>query len=509
MSGRDVGTHSRRRDGGIRAGCFAVACVLPLVMLLVPRLAAGAGDTRLVDAVKRRDTAAARALLAQRVDVNATLGDGATALHWAAQWGELDLAALLIRAGARVNVADDYGVTPLWLAAENGDAAMAEALLERGADPNVALPTGEVPLMMAARAGKPEVARILIDRGARVDARETTRGQTALMWAAAEGHVAVTRLLLERGADLRARSTAGYAPLLFAARQGDVETTRVLLAAGADVNEAAADGTTALLIALIRRRLDYARFLLDRGADPNKGSGYAPLHWTAGEWGGEVSVPVAQDSEWAAFGGLRGPEKLEMIANLLAHGADPNAKVTGNIRRFGGGGGNAGSLVGATPFLLAAMAGDVGVMRRLLEAGADPRAVTGSGTTALMLAAGLAHAPGVTPIAEASALEAVKLALELGHDVNTANAAGETALHASAFWGADSVAQLLIDKGANVNAKNKKSWTPLVIAEGIYQGGGVKYFPSTAELLRKHGADPSPPNIDRANGGFIREAAPR
>jgi hypothetical protein len=141
-------------------------------------------------------------------------------------------------------------------------------------------------------------------------------------------------------------------------------------------------------------------------------------------------------------------------------------------------------------------------MRVLLAAGADPRITTSSKTSALMLAAGLGHAPGITPVPETSALEAVNMTLELGDDVNAANAAGETALHAAAYWGADSVVQFLVAKGANANAKNKKLWTPLVITEGIYQGGGVKYFPTTAELLRRLGAEPSPPNIDRANGGL-------
>src|SRR5205085_9922912 len=269
------------------------------------------------------------------------------------------------------------------------------------------------------------------------------------------------------------------------------------------------DGMTALLTALIRRHLDYARFLLDQGADPNKGAGYAPLHWAAGEWGGELSTSVAPDSEWGAFGGLSGPERLEMVKRLLAHGADPNARVTRNVRRYGGAGGNAGSLVGATPFLLAAMAADLDVMRLLVQAGADPKATTESKTTALMLAAGLAHGPGVTPISDASALAAVKLTLELGNDVHAVNAAGETALHAAAYWGADGVAAFLIERGADVNARNRKSWTPLVISEGIYQGGGLKYFPSTADLLRRHGAEASPANVDRANGGFIRDQSVR
>jgi len=496
----------RRRLGGrLRSYVFRSCLALIVSAAPVTSTAAAAANARLAEAVKARDLDTVHRLLSERVDVNAPLADGATALHWAAHRDDLETANLLIRAGANVNAADQYGVTPLILAAENGNAAIARALLEAGANVKAGLPNGETPVLTAARSGRPEMVKVLVDGGAEVNAKEKTRGQTALMWAVAEEHLDVARLLLERGADAHARSTAGFTPLLFAAREGGIEMTRLLLAAGADVNEAAADGMTALLTALIRHHLQYARFLLDRGADPNKGTGYTPLHWAAGEWGGELSVSVAADSEWGAFGGLTGRERLEMVKLLLAHGADPNARVARNVRRYGGAGGNAGSLVGATPFLLAAMAADLDVMRALLQAGADPTATTESKTTALMLAAGLAHAPGITPIPEASALDAVKLMVELGNDVRAANAAGETPLHAAAYWGADSIAQYLIDKGADVNAKDRKSWTPLVITEGIYQGGGVKYFPSTAGVLRTNGAVPSPPNIDRANGGFIHD----
>jgi len=485
-----------------------------LALLLSAALLQAIGATpvvaaRVAAAAKAHDRDAVRRLVAQHVDVNAPLADGSTALHWAAQWDDVEITALLLRAGAKVDAADDYGVRPLVLAAQNGSAAIAEALLKAGADPNLALPSGETPLMIAARTGKPDAVNVLLARGAAVNAKEKTLGQTALMWAAAERHADVVRLLIEGGADVHARSTAGYTPLLFAAREADLVVTRELFARGVDVNEAATDGMTALLTALIRHQLDYARFLLDQGADPNKGAGYTALHWGAGEWGGELSTSVTPDSEWGAFGGLSGPERLEMVKLLLARGADPNARVTRNVRRYGGAGGNAGSLVGATPFLLAAMAADRDVMRLLLQAGADPGATTDSKTTALMFAAGLAYSPGVTPISDATALAAVKLTLELGNDVRAANAAGETPLHAAAYWGADQVAAFLIEKGASVNAKNRKSWTPLVIAEGIYQGGGLKYFPATAAVLRRSGADTSPANIDRANGGFIRDETVR
>lgn len=111
--------------------CWSAAAALS-----TSSMAAGA-DLRLVEAVKARNAAAARALVAAHVDVNTPQPDGATALHWAAHWDDADTAALLIRAGANVNAADDYGVTPLALAAENGGRAVVAALVDRGARINV------------------------------------------------------------------------------------------------------------------------------------------------------------------------------------------------------------------------------------------------------------------------------------------------------------------------------------------------------------------------------------
>jgi len=95
-------------------------------------------------------------------------------------------------------------------------------------------------------------------------------------------------------------------------------------------------------------------------------------------------------------------------------------------------------------------------------------------------------------------LAAVKLCLELGANVNAVNKYGDTALHGAAWReSAESIVQLLLDKGANLNAKNNRGWTPLVIAEGIHTGGSFVHSETTAALLRKLGAEPSPPGISR------------
>jgi len=196
-------------------------------------------DTRLVNALKAGDSAAALALLQQRIDVNAAEPDGTTPLHWAVRLDDLTLVNRLIRAGANVKASNRYGVTPLQLACTNGSAAAIGRLLEAGESANATGPYGETALMVCARTGKPEAAKVLLDHGATVDAVESWRGQTALMWATAQGHPAMMKLLIEAGADVNARSAlqkwerqrtleprdkwlpeGGLTPLLFAAREG-------------------------------------------------------------------------------------------------------------------------------------------------------------------------------------------------------------------------------------------------------------------------------------------------
>lgn len=452
-----------------------------------------AADSRLVDAARRDDRVAVRALIGRAADVDVRAGDGTTALHWAAHWDDVESADRLIRAGARVNVTDDGGVTPLALACTNGSALMVRRLLEAKADPNVAGPGGETPLLTAARTGNAETAKLLIARGARVEARESSRGQTPLMWAIAQGHAAVVRALLENGADVHARSAGGFMPLLFAAQQGSLDITRDLLDRGADVNAAGGDGSTALLIAIdsgavalfdpeqaVGRQHDaVARLLIDRGADVRAAqAGRTPLH---------AAVWTAQPA---------------LVDLLLARGANPNARLARPLPTIGRTLGNPFdvSAVGATPFWLAAKFADIPLMRRLVAAGADPRLATDDGTTPLMMAAGLDNAEGwdrygrrwhgeLAPLL-AQFLEAATLAFEWGGDVNAANRSGMTALHGAALVGSHDLIRYLVSKGARVNVQDAQGRTPWVVADGIFTGVFLTHR-STADLLIALGADPT------------------
>ncbi|HEY7171135.1 MAG TPA: ankyrin repeat domain-containing protein [Vicinamibacterales bacterium] len=400
-------------------------------------------------------------------------GDGTTPLHRAAYQDDVARVEALIRSGANVNAATDLGVTPLWLAAQNGSEAVLKALLAAGANPNAALLAGETPVMVAARAGKTPVVALLLAKGANANARGP-RKQTALMWAVAQKHPDVVKVLLAGGADLSLRSERwtqvmavpphGYLPynreipagdetaLLFAARVGDLESARLLVTAGADVNDADAWGVSAVTLAAHSGFADLLDFLLETGADPKAmKAGFAPLH----------EAIMRRDGR--------------MVASLLAHGADPNAALQTwtPTRRSSEDWNFAPELVGATPFWLAARFTEPAVMAMLLEHGADPmfvhhgeRMVEGRGeafqrrldtTTTLMAATGMGGGRVWVPLPakdrQAAMLEAVKMCLARGVDVNAANNDGRTALDAATTLKYESVVAFLKEHGGRAGAK--------------------------------------------------------
>ena len=481
---------------------------LVVSLVSIASLAGAADDAaRLAEAVNHRDAKAVQALLKQGADVNAPQPYGTTVLQWATHAGDGTTVDLLLAAGARVDAADDYGVTPLWLACLNGDPHLVERLLKAGANPKTTLPTGETVLMRAAHTGNVDVVTLLLEHRADVNARESSLGQTALMWAAAEGHAEVVQTLIAHGADIHARSKAGFTPFVLSARSADQDAARVLLDAGADVNEAAPDGTTALVVATIRSNTALAKFLLEKGADANAGPGFAPLHWVAGEWRDALNNSRRdENSEWRVFEGLHGPAKLELAKALLAHGANPNARAKRNPGYQGGSSMRGGTLAGSTPFFIAATVADLDVMRLLVASGADPSLATNRRATPLMAAAGVGSGISGSPVPQGRALEAVKLCLELGNDINAANVESETALHGAAYrgpQGTDLLLQFLVDNGAKINAKNVQGWTPLTIVEGLYTNASNTLSPSGVAVLRKLGAEPSPKDLDRNLGSSV------
>ena len=453
--------------------------VLLAVGLAAPAVAAE--RAALADAAEQRDKASVRKLLGTGVDVNAAQVDGTTALHWAAYHDDAETVALLVRAGANVNAVNRYGVPPLAQACTNGNAAIVKLLLEAGADANATMKGGESVLMLAARSGNVEAVKALLARGANPNARERL-GQTALMWAAAEGHTAVVRALIDAGADINATLDSGFKAFFFAVRGGHLDTVRAFLAAGADVNAmmqrparagpearpgaARGPGTSPLMLAVQNGHFELAIALIDAGADPNDvRTGFTPLHMIA-----MVRRPDSSDSsDPAPPVGSGRLSSADFVREIVKRGAKVNFRLPKGTPKQPTTWSSIGS-EGATPFLFAADRVDVPLMRLLLELGADPLLPNFNNTTPLMAAAGVGtNEPPEEAGEESEAVEAVKMLLDLGADINTVDNNGDTAMHGAAYNISPLVVKLLAERGADPQIwknPNKAGGTPLFIAEG-------------------------------------------
>lgn len=473
--------------------------VAVLGVLLLAGAAQAATQQSLIQAAKRGDAQAVRALARQAgSDVNAAEADGSTALHYAANRGDADVVDALLSAGAKATVANSYGVTPLSLAASAGNAAVIERLLKAGADANAAV-AGETALMSAARSGRADAIRALLTAGAKVDVTDPRRGQTALMWAAAAGNVDGMRALIEGGANIKARSVEvdfkrvvrsvfnsrpegappiQFTPLAFAVRGGSIDAVKLLLDKGADPNEKLQDGMGMPILAVINGHWELAGVLVDRGADVNAAdAGWTVLHQVARSRSltvGHVPHPV-QTGTMSSF---------ELAKKLIAKGANVNARMTKDGMRVDGYRTDL-NRIGATPYLLAAKGVDHELMRLLLANGADPLLANDLGMRPLMIAAGVAlHATGEDTGTLEDAFEAVKVAYEVDKDVNYADKRGHTALLGASRRGSVAICQFLVEHGADLGATIKREnfvgqsygtkgllWTPLTIALGYGKDG--------------------------------------
>ncbi len=263
----------------------------------------------------------------------------------------------------------------------------------------------------------------------------------------------------------RAAEPTGFTALLFAVRAGAIEATRALLDAGADVDDALSDGQTALVVAAANAHWELASRLLDRGADPAAaGAGWNALHQT-------VRTRRPNPS-----GGVAGPiptgrvDSIDVVRKLIAHGVDVDPRMTVNGMKDGQR--SRLNLLGATAFFLAAKNTDTEAMGVLVEAGADPMIPSADGTTPLMVAAGVAifipgEDGGSLPGQEGEVLEAVRMCVEAGTDVNAVNDRRETALHGAAFRGVNAVVDYLVEQGAALDVRTVEGWTSLALANGL------------------------------------------
>ncbi len=472
-------------------------------------------DDSLAVAAMERDLDGVRQLLAERgADVNATGPYATPALHWLVRIEELELTERLLDAGADVNQRNGLGLAALSLAIENRDLDMVQLLLDRGADPKTPDAAGETPLMQAARSGSPGIVQALLAKDVEVDLREPHDQQTVLMLGVRSRSPEVVALLIAAGADVNAQTLPGEAPsfslpenvrashgvgvnwggfpphgsrgpiggaktpLLYATRQGDLETTKLLVAAGANIEQSDANGETPLLTAIINstvasngpstEHLDVAYYLMEQGANINVSDWYGqtPL-WAAVDLRNlEVPGPVRDN-------GIDRDAAFTLISTLLERGADPNARIQQvmPVKRWVTRLGNLSwvDVTGQTPFFRAAYSGDVATMNLLVGKGADPNLATFNGTTPLMAAAGVNWTVSQTYDEGPEALlEAVKLAHELGNDVNAQNALGFAAVHGAANRGSDDIIRWLAANGAQLDITDKVGRDAVAWAHGVF-----------------------------------------
>ena len=481
---------------------FAVA-VLALAATGVAR-----AEESIVEAIKSGDRAAAMAMIGH-ADVNKPEVNGTTPLIWAVHKGDVQLVDRLIKNGANVSATNNYGASALSEAAILGNVEILEKLLKAGAHVDFPNADGQTALMIIARTANVEAAKVLLRHGADVNKTEKWLGQTALMWASAESHPEMVKLLIKHGAKVEARSVVhewkrpitaemrakqlprgGLTPLLFAAREGCLGCVQALIDAKADVNMTDPDGVSPLLMSLLNAHFDVGKYLLEKGANPNK--------W---DWWGRNPLYAAVDYNTLPHGGrpdqpsLDKTTGIEMIKLLLDTGANPNLqlKLLQPYRSLGADRGADGILnIGTTSLLRAARAGDIPAMKLLLAHGALVDLPTQRGVTPLMAAAGLGASKIDTRgtfITEPEAMKAVQLLIDRGADVNAADGAGQTALHGAAFQGWNEIVKLLVKHDAKVNVADKNGQTPLDAAMGRIirraRLGAVEVHEETGALLEK------------------------
>jgi ankyrin repeat protein len=278
--------------------------------------------------------------------------------------------------------------------------------------------------------------------------------------------------------------TGAMTPLLFAAREGNLPMSRILLDAHASIDRPSANGTTPLVVAITNNHIELALFLVEKGADVNaadrfykRGPLFAAVERRDPDFTRDSSPPVDD---------ARDP--MDLIKALLARGANPNARTnTTPFRGFYQVSANWANFDGQTPFLRAALSGDVMLMRLLLDHGADPSLTTNDGATPLMAAAGINWVVAQTySRSNAEYLEAARLCLERGSDVNAVNSQGLAAIHGAANRGFDAMIELLAANGAKLDVKDKQGRTPMTFAEGVFLAVQPPVRkPSTIALLQK------------------------
>ncbi len=516
---------------------FPGMAILPLLLL-----GGGWSDAPVADAAARGDVEAVRRLLREGTDVNAPQGDGMTALHWAAERDDAELADILLYAGARVDAGTRIGhYTPLHLAARGAGASVVEVLLDAGSDPNAATTnSGSAPLHLAAAAGDPEVVGALAEAGADVNGREGAWGQTPLIFAAANNRVAAIDVLLDAGADL---SLAAWSVDVAEQERADAAAERRLNEFLADFKEKEGGGpdwqpTPSQVQAAIEASREIQRRWPDvpDPADEGRGGGVANQEGeveeeaeqaegeesgTAADEASETEEEGAQPAEEpgeAEAGGESDDESGQAEAEEAdsAGGEDEDARPSEDEPRPMSYAQMVGAWGGLTPLLHAIRQGHAEATLALLDAGADINQVSAGDDTSPLL---MASVNGQFDLA--------LTLLERGADPNLASHAGTTPLFAvlERQWAPRAsyahptehlqqntthleALEALLEAGADPNVRLTAHLWFMEYTFGVLRGSGINLQGATPfwraayaldvdamRLLKEHGADPNIPTM--------------
>jgi ankyrin repeat protein len=450
-----------------------------------------ASNSPIADAAMKGDKTALKTLIQQKSDVNAQQGDGSTAVQWAAYRNDPEMADMLISAGANVKTPNREGMTPLALASMAGNAPLIEKLIKAGADPNENGAHGETPLMFASRNGNPEAIKALLNHKAAVNTKEALRGTTALMWAAEQGHAAAVKILIQAGADLRVITkpdsrggTAYLAPPIQARLRQESGAGGRPRSAPLGVR-VAADGSAAVGVdgRPIAERADFGDFV----ANADAAAAAAAFGRQQNTEGGGLTALIM-----AAREGY-----LDTVQALVEAGANVNQV----------------SNYGWTPLLAATQNRNYKVGKYLLDHGADPTIANKGGWSPLYIATDNRNIEGGDyPVRapDMDHLEYIKLLLDKGANVNARVCGAKSSATqcvgdstetrtiftmqwlyedgATPFWraaqsGDVQLMKLLLARGADPKIATAHKVTPLAVAAGIGWVEGITFEWSEAENL--------------------------
>ena len=417
-------------------------------------------EDTLVGAARAGDLEAIKQHIADGAEVNA-LHFEMPPLTWAAMMGQTEAAELLLQHGADINGRNRDDNTALHLAVFLGHAETAELLLKSGADVNAKNDDGATPVdllhvpwemtrlltkpmgieleQVQVEAGKAKIRELFgVDAKFRADTLPSFQNNSKDLWTAARtGDLQAIKHYIKTGGDVNALDkTFQVSAMSWGALHGQTEIIQLLIENGADVNIKSGDGTTPLHSAAFLGRVDVVKLLLDNGADitARNNDGATPVDVLSVDW------------ETTAFiGNLVGVSTGKEEIAAMKRGRSEVAKLFGINETLDD--------AGTTPaqnLSTAAFTGNAAAMKQALTGGADPNTKDPqSGSTLLATAALMGHT------------EIVALLLEHGADVNARSRDGGTALHAAAFLGRAEIVELLLDKGADTAIRNNMGGTAI------------------------------------------------